>query len=59
MLIEKRRNLTKPIIKGGNMKFIRFIKNILKYQQLTKEEKSQGERIYTLVMAMKEGNYGK
>lgn len=41
------------------MKFIRFIKNIIKYQQLTKEEKSQGDRIYTLVMAQKGGNYGK
>lgn len=35
------------------MKLIRFLRNILKYQQLTKEEKSRGERIYTLVMAMK------
>lgn len=35
------------------MKFIRFLRNIIKYQSLTKEEKSQGDRIYTLVMAMK------
>lgn len=35
------------------MKFIRFIRNIIKYQSLSKEEKSQGDRIYTLVMAKK------
>lgn len=35
------------------MKLIRFLRNIIKYQQLTKEEKQQGERLYTLVMAMK------
>lgn len=38
------------------MKLIRFIKNILKYQRLTKEEKSRGDRIYTLVMAMEGEN---
>lgn len=41
------------------MKFIRFIKNIMKYQSLSKEEKQQGERIYTLVMAQKGEYYGK
>lgn len=35
------------------MKFIRFIKNILKYQRLTDAEKQRGDRIYTLVMAMR------
>lgn len=35
------------------MKLIRFIKNIIKYQRLTDAEKSQGDRIYTLVMAQK------
>ena len=35
------------------MKFIRFLRNIIKYQRLTDAEKSQGDRIYTLVMAQK------
>lgn len=39
------------------MKVIRFIKNILKYKKLTAAQKEQGDRIYTLVMAMKGENY--